>query len=103
MAVMSDCKSSLFNVSNHQKFKFTKADTHSSVETFEGGEKGVYFNANGSNTELAISVFNYGDKGNLFYIILSGQIEVWSPQPVILLNRETTPYGIVSFIVTFFN
>ena len=24
-------------------------------------------------------VFNYGDKGNLFYIILSGQIEVWTP------------------------
>ncbi len=49
-------------MSNHQKFTFKKADTHSSVETFEGGEKGVYFNANGSNTEFAISVFNFGDK-----------------------------------------
>ena len=61
---MSECRSTLFSVSNSNSFPFTLPDTHQSLETgdFGGWRKGVYFKCNGGSSGLAIINDNDGRK-----------------------------------------
>ena len=47
-------------------------------------------------------IFKYGDRGAKFYIIITGQVEVFTPMTVDLENEAATPYGILAFIVCYF-
>ena len=47
-------------------------------------------------------LFEYGDRGDFFYIILSGEVELKTPAPVELTGKQATPAGILSFFVNFF-
>ena len=47
-------------------------------------------------------VFNYGDQGQLFYIIIEGEVEIKVPSPVLLENDSATPEGLITFILLFF-
>ena len=48
------------------------------------------------------TVFNYGDPGSYFYVILSGSVEVRVPNPIILEQDSATPEGLISFIIMYF-
>ena len=63
MPLMSECRSTLFSVSNSNSFPFTLPDTHQSLRTEDWGDrKGVYFCCNGGSSGLAIRNDNDGDK-----------------------------------------
>ncbi len=62
MPLMSECRSTLFSVSNSNSFPFTLPDTHQSLTTYDGRWKGVYFCCNGGYSGLAIVNNNYGNK-----------------------------------------
>ena len=47
------------------------------------------------------AVFHYGDKGDLFYIILEGKVEVRTVSPVELDGESTTPEGLITFIISY--
>jgi CRP-like cAMP-binding protein len=47
-------------------------------------------------------VFNYGDEGSTFYIILSGEVQIRVPTPVELEGDSATPEGLLVFLVTYF-
>jgi len=49
------------------------------------------------------TVFKFGDRGQLFYIIIDGEIEIRTPAPVELENEQATPEGILVFCITYFN
>ena len=44
-------------------------------------------------------VFNFNDSGELFYIILSGEVEVRIPEPMQLVGDQADPDGILSFVL----
>ena len=47
-------------------------------------------------------LFEYGDRGEDFYIILEGEVELKTPAPVELTGKKATPTGILSFFVNCF-
>ena len=47
-------------------------------------------------------VFNDGDIGKYFYVILSGAVEVRVSGPVQLEQDSATPEGLISFIILYF-
>ena len=47
-------------------------------------------------------LFSYGDRGENFYIILSGEVELKTPSPVELTGKKATPAGVLSFFVNFY-
>ena len=48
-------------------------------------------------------VFNYGEVGSHFYVIIEGKIDVRVPCPVELEEDSATPEGLISFIIMYFN
>lgn len=46
-------------------------------------------------------VFSYGDSGNTFYIILSGEVEIKIPASFDLEGLDCTAEAVLSFMVTF--
>ena len=46
-------------------------------------------------------MFHYGEKGDLFYIILEGKVEVRTVSPVELDGESTTPEGLITFIISY--
>ena len=49
------------------------------------------------------TVFLFGDRGKMFYIIIKGEVEIRTPSPVELENESATAEGILVFIVTYFD
>lgn len=47
-------------------------------------------------------VFSYGDRGELFYIIIQGQVSIRTPQPVELEAENTSAEGLISFLISYF-
>ncbi len=47
-------------------------------------------------------VFNFGDRGQLFYIVITGQVSIMTPSPVELEIENTTAEGLLTFFVTYF-
>lgn len=47
-------------------------------------------------------LFQFGDRGENFYIILSGEVELKTPSPVELTGKKATPEGVLSFFVNFY-
>ena len=44
-------------------------------------------------------VFEYGDRGQRFYIILSGCVEIIVPEGIKLMKNESEPDGILDFVI----
>lgn len=49
------------------------------------------------------TVFNYGDQGNTFYILLAGEVEIRVPTPVELENSSNSPEGLLVFLITYYD
>ena len=47
-------------------------------------------------------LFNYGDRGEKFYVILAGEIDISTPSPTELTEENAKPTGILSFFVHFY-
>lgn len=47
-------------------------------------------------------VFNYGDQGQLFYIVIDGLVDVKVPSPVLLEEDSASPEGLISFLILYF-
>ena len=47
-------------------------------------------------------VFNYGDVGDQFYIIIEGEISIMTPFPEVLEGEQVSPYPILIYFLTFF-
>jgi hypothetical protein len=45
------------------------------------------------------TVFNFGDRGQLFYIIIEGEVEIRTPCLVELENEQVTPMGVLAFCI----
>jgi hypothetical protein len=91
MPLMSECRSTLFNVSNSSSFPFTLPDTHQSLATWDWGDrKVVYFCCNGGDYScLAIVNYNDGDKYAWSYANLEGyQVNVDSQGTNILTGYK---------------
>ena len=95
MPLMSECRSTLFSVSNSNSFPFTLPDTHQSLETRDrGGWKGVYFCCNGGYSGLGIENDNDGDKRAYSYANKEGyQVNVDSQGTNILTGQKTNGFG----------
>jgi len=48
-------------------------------------------------------VFEYGDEGQLFYIVMEGEVEVRIPLQVVLEGEDATPVGFYNYLVKNFN
>ena len=48
------------------------------------------------------NVFNYGDEGDLFYIIIEGQVSIKTPFPDVLEEEQAEPYPLLVLFLTFF-
>ena len=48
------------------------------------------------------SIFKYGDEGDLFYIIISGEVEVKTPAPESLSGDESSPANLTLYLVRHF-
>ena len=44
-------------------------------------------------------MFNYGDAGNHFYILIQGSVDVRVPMPVQLEDDEATPISVLNYII----
>ena len=44
-------------------------------------------------------VFNFGDEGDTFYIILEGEVLIRSPSPVVLESANLSPWRLLMFFV----
>jgi CRP-like cAMP-binding protein len=53
--------------------------------------------------ESGKAVFEYGDAGSTFYVILAGAVEIKVPMPVELEGSSATPEGLLIFLVTYFD
>ena len=87
---MSECRSTLFSVSNSNSFPFTLPDTHQSLETEDWGwRKGVYFCCNGGEPGLGIVNYNDGRKYAYSYANKEGyQVNVDSQGTNILTGQK---------------
>ena len=47
-------------------------------------------------------VFNYGEVGELFYIIMNGEISIKTPFPEELEEDQSTPIALLTYFLTFF-
>ena len=52
--------------------------------------------------EAGETVFNYGDVGDLFYIVISGEISVKTPFPEVLEDDTAQPYPVLIYFLNFF-
>ena len=50
-----------------------------------------------------VPVCHYGDKGENFYIILEGKVDVRTMSPVELDGEAATPEGLISFVLSFYD
>ena len=48
------------------------------------------------------AVFEYGQSGSTFYVILAGAVEIRVPMPVELEGSSATPEGLLIFLITYF-
>lgn len=48
------------------------------------------------------NVFDYGDDGELFYIIMEGEVKIKIPAPDELEEEQCTPEGVLIFVVEYF-
>ena len=48
-------------------------------------------------------VMSYGDEGDLYYIILEGEVVVRIPHAHFLENEHCTPVGLLMFLIEYFN
>ena len=48
------------------------------------------------------NVFDYGDDGDLFYIIIEGEVKIKIPAPDELEEEQCTPEGLLIFLVEYF-
>ena len=46
---------------------------------------------------------NYGDEGDLYYIILEGEVIVRIPQAHILEEEQFSPLGLLMFLIEYYN
>lgn len=46
------------------------------------------------------TLFKYGDSGDLFYIIIEGEVSIKTPTPVVLEGDDITPVGLVCYFLT---
>ena len=68
MPLKSECRSTLFSVSNSNSFPFTLPDTHQSLMAIDWWwRKGVYFCCNGEDVGLVIINDKYGSKNAWSY------------------------------------
>ncbi len=96
MPLMSECRSTLFSVSNSKSFPFTLPDTHQSLATGndQGSWKDVYFCCNGGDSGLGISNSYDGNKYAYSYANEEGyQVNVDSQGTNILTGQ--TEDGVV--------
>jgi len=49
------------------------------------------------------TVFRFGDRGQLFYIIIDGEVDIRTPAPIELQDDQLTPEGLLVFCLTYFN
>ena len=47
-------------------------------------------------------LFKFGDKGEIFYVILDGEVEIIVPEPIELVGSDASPVGILNFVVNYF-
>ena len=47
-------------------------------------------------------VFNYGDQGDLFYIIMEGEVIVKTPAPEVIEDDQATPEAFIIYIIEYF-
>lgn len=47
------------------------------------------------------ALFNYGDRGEKFYILIAGSVRLSTPSPVELSDKKCSAAGILSFFVNF--
>ena len=48
-------------------------------------------------------VFHYGDEGNLFYIIMEGQVIIKTPAPETVEKEQATPEGFLIYLLEYFD
>ena len=48
-------------------------------------------------------VFQYGDEGELFYIVMEGEVVIKTPAPDTLEDDQCTPEGLLIFLIEYFH
>jgi hypothetical protein len=48
-------------------------------------------------------IFNFGDPGSYFYVVIEGSVDVRVPNQVGLEEDSATPEGLISFIIMYFS
>lgn len=48
------------------------------------------------------TIFNYGDIGDLFYIIMEGEVIIKTPSPVDLEGSHAEPLGFIAFLLGYY-
>ena len=62
----------------------------------------LYRNMRFKEIEGGYKVFDYGDKGDLFYIIMEGEVIIKTPAMDVLEDEQATPEGLLIYIVEYF-
>ena len=52
--------------------------------------------------EAGAKVFEYGDKGEQFYIIMEGEVNIQTPAPSMLEDDACSPEGFLIFTIEYF-
>ena len=53
--------------------------------------------------EAESNVFDYGDEGELFYIIMEGEVKIKIPAPDILEDDQCSPEGFLIFLIEYWS
>lgn len=48
-------------------------------------------------------VFHYGEEGNLFYIIMEGEVIIKTPAPENIEGEQATPEGFLIYLIEYFD